>query len=262
MKLAISNIAWAAEQDEAVYSLMQKYGFGGLEIAPTRIFPDAPYENIAEAKQWCKDLQEDYGFVVPSMQSIWFGRTEKVFGSNEERKALIEYTKKAIDFAAAIGCGNLVFGCPKNRVKPENADNAAAIEFFRQAGEYAAQKGTVVAMEANPTIYGTNYINRTPEAFALIDEVGSNGFKLNLDVGTMIYNQEAVSELAGKAEYINHVHISEPNLVLIEKRKLHQELADWLREVKYEDFVSVEIGRRDNLTDIENVLCYVKEVFG
>lgn len=262
MKLSISNIAWAAEQDEAVYSLMQKYGFGGLEIAPTRIFPDAPYENIAEAKQWCKDLQEDYGFVVLSMQSIWFGRSERVFGSDEERKALIEYTKKAIDFAAAIGCGNLVFGCPKNRIKPENADNAAAIEFFRQIGEYAAQKGTVVAMEANPTIYGTNYINTTQEAFALIDEVASANFKLNLDVGTMIYNQEAVSGLAGKAEYINHVHISEPNLVLIEKRKLHQELADWLREVKYEGFVSVEMGRQDNLTDIENVLCYVKEIFG
>lgn len=262
MKLSISNIAWTAEQDELVYALMQEYGFSGLEIAPTRIFPDTPYENIAEAKQWRKDLQEDYGFVVPSMQSIWFGRTEKVFGSNEERKALIEYTKKAIDFAAAIGCGNLVFGCPKNRIKPDNADNAAVIEFFRQIGEYAAPKGTVVAMEANPTIYGTNYINRTTEAFALIDKVDSNGFKLNLDVGTMIYNQEAVSELAGKAEYINHVHISEPNLVLIEKRKLHQEMADWLREVKYEGFVSVEMGRRDNLTDIKNVLCYVKEIFG
>lgn len=262
MKLAISNIAWASEHNEAVYSLMQKYWFGGLEIAPTRIFADAPYEHIAKAEQWAQELQSRYGFVVPSMQSIWFGRSEKVFGSAEEREVLVGYTKKAIDFAAAIGCGNLVFGCPKNRVKPETADEFAVINFFRQIGDYALDKGTVVAMEANPVIYNTNYINTTPEAFVLIDEVASEGFKLNLDLGTMIYNQELIYELAGKEKYINHLHISEPNLALIEKRKLHQEMADWLREVRYEGFVSVEMSRQDNISDIEKVLCYVKEIFG
>ena len=45
MKLAVSNIGWSAEQDEAVFALMKEYGFDGLEIAPTRIFTDAPYES-------------------------------------------------------------------------------------------------------------------------------------------------------------------------------------------------------------------------
>ncbi len=261
MKLSISNIAWAAEQDKAVYALMQKYGFTGLEIAPTRIVAANPYEHIGEARQWAQELKRRYCFEVPSMQSIWFGRSEKLFGSDMEREVLFDYTKKAIDFAEAVGCENLVFGCPKNRVKPEKTDETVAIDFFRQLGKYALDKGTVVAMEANPIIYNTNYINTTKEAFALIDEVCSAGFKLNLDLGTMIYNQEAVSELAGKVEYINHVHISEPNLVLIDKRDLHNEVADLLRLEKYDCFVSVEMGRQDNLSDIESVLCYVKEVF-
>lgn len=54
-----------------------------------------------------------------SMQSIWYGRTEKLFGTEEERNLLLDYTKSAVDFAAAIGCKNLVFGCPKNRCIPE-----------------------------------------------------------------------------------------------------------------------------------------------
>ena len=38
------------------------------------------------------------------MQSIWFGRQERLFGSEEEREILIDYTKKAVDFAVAIQC--------------------------------------------------------------------------------------------------------------------------------------------------------------
>ena len=51
------------------------------------------------------------------MQSIWYGMIEK-FDSSDKRQKLIKYTKKAIDFAVAIECSKLVFGCPKNRVAP------------------------------------------------------------------------------------------------------------------------------------------------
>ena len=129
-KLSISNIAWTEENDAAVYGLMKKYGFQGLEIAPTRIFPERPYDKNSEADAWSKQLKSEYGFCVPSMQSIWYGRQEKIFGTDEERKTLLNYTKKAIDFAAAIGCKNLVFGCPRNRNLPDGADESLAVAFF------------------------------------------------------------------------------------------------------------------------------------
>ena len=50
MKLSISNIAWDGSQDGKVYELMIWYGYSGLEIAPTRIFPEAPYSKNTEAK--------------------------------------------------------------------------------------------------------------------------------------------------------------------------------------------------------------------
>lgn len=89
-KLSISNIAWQADEDTVVYEWMKKYGYDGLEIAPTRIFPEAPYERLEEAGNWAAALQEQHGFVVPSMQSIWFGRQEKLFGTAEERQILLE----------------------------------------------------------------------------------------------------------------------------------------------------------------------------
>ena len=134
MKLSISNIGWSNENDVNVYELMKKYGYSGLEIAPTRIFPEAPYDKLKEAGVWVENFKKKYGLCVSSMQSIWFGRQEKIFGSKEERQILVEYTKKAIDFASVIGCRNLVFGCPRNRNLPEGKDGDSAVEPFLICG--------------------------------------------------------------------------------------------------------------------------------
>ena len=261
MNLSISNIGWTKENDEFVYAIMKENGFVGLEIAPTRIFPEQPYNKLDAAKTWAKELKSEYGFVVPSMQSIWYGRNEKLFGTDEERAALVDYTKKAIDFAEVIGCKNLVFGCPRNRSIPDDADENIAIEFFRSIGDYAVLHGTVVGMEANPPIYNTNYINDTVSALELAEKVDSDGFKLNLDVGTMIENGEDVSALKGRENYINHVHISEPGLKFIEKRQLHCELAVLLNNSNYSGFVSIEVGKQDDVKELEKMMKYVKNVF-
>ena len=69
-RLSLSNIAWAAEDDEAVYQLMAQHGFQGLEIAPARIMGERPYEAIEQAAGWAESLASRYGFCIPSMQSV------------------------------------------------------------------------------------------------------------------------------------------------------------------------------------------------
>lgn len=261
MKLSISNIGWKIEQDETVYFLMKEYGFTGLEIAPTRIFPERPYELILEAAAWSSVLMEKYGILVSSMQSIWFGRQEQLFGTDDERKALLEYTKKAVDFAAAVGCRNMVFGCPRNRVVPKGTDSDLAIGFFKEIGDYAAQNGTIIGMEANPEIYHTNYINDTPSALELVKRVDSKGFRLNLDVGTMIHNHEDVGSFEDSVQLISHVHISEPELKEIKPRRLHLDLKKLLLDESYMGYVSIEMGKTDDLSVIEEKMKYVRSVF-
>ncbi len=262
MKLSISNIAWTSEKDQVVYNMMNEIGFEGLEIAPTRIFPEKPYDKCLEAKQWRKNLLEKHGFKVSSIQSIWYGRKEKLFGSDEERGFLLNYTKKAIDFAEAIGCGNLVFGCPQNRSLPEGIDEQIALSFFEELGNYAVKHGSVVSMEANPPIYNTNYINDTISAIDLIEKVESKGFLLNLDLGTMIENDENISILKGKEHLINHIHISEPGLKAIKERKRHNQLVELLNDYGYEKYISIEVGRQDDVSVLENNMIYVKRIFG
>lgn len=262
LKLSVSNIAWVAANDGEVFSAMKDLGFDGLEIAPTRVFPELPYDRCPEAGVFAKKIKKEYGFVIPSMQSIWYGRKENIFNGEEDRETLREYTKKAILFAKEIGCGNLVFGCPKNRIVPEGGDPKAANGFFKAIGDYAKANGTVVGMEANPTIYGTNFVNTNASALKLIEEVESDGFKLNLDVGTMIENGEDIAVLKGHAGLINHVHISEPNLVPVQKRKLHNELNEFLRQEGYEGFVSIEMKTTDDIDGLKRIMEYVVSVFG
>lgn len=263
MNLSISNIAWDASNDIAVYALMQKYAFAGLEIAPTRIFPEEPYDvhKMEMVRNWSLQLKKNYGFRVPSMQSIWYGRQEKIFGTDSERERLLIYTKQAIDFANNARIHNLVFGCPRNRVLEDRSHWKTGVSFFKELGNYALEKNTIVGMEANPPIYNTNYINTTREALDLIDEVASDGFRLNFDMGTMIENKEDVSVLHGQVKKINHVHISEPGLKTIEKRMQHKELAACLQEEGYQGFVSIEMAKVEDICIIEECMAYVRDVF-
>lgn len=265
MKLSISNIAWTNAFDEKMYLELQKYSYTGLEIAPTRIFPEDPYNHLSQANEWSDQMYQKYGLTIPSLQSIWYGRNEKLFHSDEERKSLLEYTKKAIDFAEAVDAKNLVFGCPRNRNIPDdiNTDiiNDIAIPFFHELGEYALSHHTVIGMEANPSIYNTNFINSTAQAITLIKNVNSDGFKLNFDLGTVITNDEDINVLKGNVYLINHVHISEPHLNCIQHREIHKQLFESLKEENYQGYISIEMGKQDDIHPVIEAMKYVKEVF-
>ena len=111
-QLAISNIAWLKDDDEAVYTAMQQAGFTGLELAPTRIFSEAPYENLTSALLFGGYLKNRWGFSVPSLQSIWYGQKGNIFNP-ADTEPLLDYTAQAFQFAHSLNCPSLVFGCPK-----------------------------------------------------------------------------------------------------------------------------------------------------
>lgn len=263
LKLSISNIGWAMENDEYMYNYLKEVGFEAIEIAPTRIFEANPYNEIEKAREYSEKIKEKYSLNISSIQSIWFGKSEEVFKSKEEREILIEYTKKAIDFASAINCNNIVFGCPKNRNINGNNKNYIEIakEFFEELGNYAIEKNTVIAIEPNPVIYDTNFINTTEEAFEFVKKLNNLGVKVNVDLGTIINNNEELSILAENIDLINHIHISEPYLEKIQKRDIHFKLVKILKENNYGKYVSVEMKNLNSLDIISEILEYVKEVF-
>lgn len=262
LKLAISNIAWDKINDQRMYEYLKNEDITGLEIAPTRLFEKEPYEQLNQRKEYAKMLKSKYNLDIVSMQSIWFGKTQNIFESDVNAKELIQYTIKAIDFAEAVGCTNLVFGCPKNRnIRNYNEDYIKAIKFFKEIGEYANKKKTVIAIEPNPTIYNTNFLNYTEQAIQFVKEINLGGIKVNYDLGTVICNDEKLEILKNNIDLINHIHISEPNLEIIKQRKVHEELAKILKESNYSKYVSIEMKKNEKIEDLEKTIEYVKNIF-
>lgn len=261
MNLSISNIAWESIYDEEMYLYLQQSGYAGLEIAPTRVFPESPYNHISEAKEWALNLKTKYCLEIPSMQSIWYGHTERLFGSNEERKQLIDYTKKSILFAEAIGCKNLVFGNPKNRDTDDlSRDLEIALQFFKEIGDYAFNHNTVISLEPNPVIYNTRFMNTTAETVQVIEAVNSKGIKLNVDLGSMIYNNEDVEYLKQISQHIHHIHISEPGLKSLEKRtELHKSILSIANKYCCNSFVSIEMGKQ-KIDDVKEIMEYLMDL--
>jgi len=260
MKVTISNIAWQPENDAEMYAFLKKKKCAGIEIAPTRIFPENPYTDLEKVAFFRDELQSSYGLQVVSMQSICFGRNEAIFSSEEERNSLLAYIKQSIDFAAVLGCKNLVFGSPKNRNISPNQEELA-IEYFSEIGKYAAEKNTVFAFEPNPVIYGTNFINTTSQAIDFVKACNVEGLKVNFDLGTVIYNEESLTILENNLKWINHVHISEPYLEKIQHRSLHEELYSILKKEKYANYISIEMKGGSEIEKIKDIIQYIQDVF-
>lgn len=259
MNLAASNIAWCEENDDDMYCFLNANGFTGLEIAPTKLFGNTPYDHIEDACLFSNRLKEQFGLSICSMQSIWYGVANNIFDSIEDRDFLLNYTKSAIRFAEALGCKNIVFGCPKNRHIHKNIQNAEAIahDFFSQLGEYAKLHNTIIAIEANPSCYNTNFINTTKQAFDFCKKTNSDGLKVNVDVGTMIYNNEDEKVLLDNVKFINHIHISEPFLKKIANdRSIHYSILN----LPYNNYYSIEMNNENSVSDVKDSILYLKEL--
>ncbi len=260
MKLSISNIAWEESYDKEVYNYLKEVGFTGLEIAPTKVFKEEPYRHKTDALLWANELYVNYGLHISSIQSILHGRNENIFSSEKERAFLISYMKNIIDFASLMNCHNIVFGCPKNRVLKNDNDLVYAINFFKELSHYAGLKNTCISIEPNPSIYGTNFINTTSQAIAFIKEIDSPFFKLNLDTGTILKNEEDLAIVENYINLINHIHISEPFLTPIKNRGLHKELNSILIHTNYTKYISIEMKQTDT-NKLYGVIDYVRTTF-
>lgn len=267
MKLSISNIAWEPNEDKEVFELIEKYSFGGVELAPPKLFKDSSNVSDQAIKDYL-DYMKPYNFKFPAMQSLLFGKPElKIF--DDSRNDTLVYLKKIIDLAQKLDVKVLVFGSPKNRFIGNMDRNEAyqiAIEFFKELGDYACSKDRYFCIEPNAKEYGCDFITNTDEAVALVQSVDSKGFRLHIDSAVIAMNNENIEDLLTKAlPYMEHFHISEPFLELIIHDKTnHQEFYRVLKKLKYDKWVSIEMKNNvltSNVDAVNRSLEFVSKIY-
>jgi sugar phosphate isomerase/epimerase len=186
------------------------------------------------------------------MQSLLFGvKDASLFGGAEAAAAFEAGMRRAIDLAERLGIGNLVVGSPKNRVIPDSMSRETAwthaAEVFRRLGDYADWHGCVLAMEPNPAVYGTNFLNSLVEADQFVRQTDHPAVTLNFDVGSIHLNGEFDSLprlLANTIERVSHIHVSQPQLALITPEvETLAPLFSALRSAGWEGWVSIEMRK-------------------
>jgi D-psicose/D-tagatose/L-ribulose 3-epimerase len=269
MKLAISNIAWQVEEEKHILPLLAKYGIQGIEIAPTKYWPDMTFATRSEISG-LKTRLNNAGFEIPAGQALLFGHPELViFHDNETRKRTKEYLVKASILCSDLGIHNLVFGSPKNRQRGEVPYKSAfdiATDFFRQVAEKIASYDITLCIEPNPSEYGCDFILTANEALEIVKQVNHPHFQLHLDSSALFLNREDPTVIIPQCiPYLRHFHISEPFLGLIgETHNNHDLIANSLNENEYRGWISIEMRSglsTENAVSIRRAIEYTKNVY-
>ncbi len=257
-RLAVSSIAWDADEDEAVAALLRNAGFGGIELAPTTRWAaplDAPPAEVAAYRAWW----ESRGFKIVAMQSLLYGRDDLLlFGTDVQRQALVDYLGGMAGLAAALGVPVLVFGSPKNRQRGEMPVEEAleiAVDFFRRVGTLAEANNVRFCIEPNPPDYHCDFITTTAEAVALVERVNRRGIAVQGDIGAITMVGDSVGPaIRGAAKHIAHFHASEPELIETGTGTAdHPAAARALAEIGYQGWISIEMKKATTGSRLESI---------
>jgi sugar phosphate isomerase/epimerase len=247
VRLAVSNIAWPKEQDAAVADVLVQHGVAGIEVAPTKLFADPLAATDSEIEA-VKRFWADRGIAIVAAQALLFGKPHlTLFDSVEVRAATFTHLAGIARFCAKLSAEALVFGSPKNRrisALPKSDADRIAIGFFTRLADVAQAVGTCIVMEANPPVYGADWVTTAAEAIALVEAVNHPGFRLHLDTGCMTLAGDSIAETFARGGHlVKHFHVSEPNLAApgTSGPVDHAAFAAALRELNYDGWVSLEM---------------------
>lgn len=238
----VSAIAWGPEVEAEAWEMLAGLGIRDLELPPARYFPDVMAATEGEARGLGAAFAER-GFRIRSFQALLFGQADlQLFGDGSCEAYLTQLCR----LAGWMGAGALVFGSPKNRLRGGRSAVEARAEagaIFRRIGVVAEAAGTALCLEANPSVYGGDFLLTSMEVAELVRELGMPGIRMNVDLGEMALNELDVRALLPVLlPLAGHFHVSEPMLEpFAAGRGDHAGAAEILASQGYAGAVSLEM---------------------
>lgn len=268
MKRSISNLAWLDKNiDGKIAPLLLKYGFAGVDIAPS-VYWDNPFEITSFEINKIKNVWKSHGLKIQALQSLLYGYPKlTLFNGPEAREKMFLHLKRMIVIASELGAKALVFGSPQNRRLDERSrknSNSIALDFFGRLGDFAHKNGETFCLEPNPKEYGCNFINTHAEAIDFVKNVSSKGLAINIDTSAIILNKEPLSDTVAKClPFAGYVHVSEPWLTPIGKGGIdHLQLAKIFEDFGYKNWISFEMGKVPKMKVFERSLSHILQNYG
>lgn len=266
-QLAVSNLAWPAEQDDATFALLARLGVAGVEVAPTRL---ATWDALSAGQL------ADYrgrlaasGLAASSLQAVLFGLPElQLLGEEAVFAAMREHIRRVSDVAVQLGARTMVFGSPRNRLRGTMAAEAAwtiARERLHVLGEIAAAADVVIGVEPVPAFYGGDFLTSWEDVLRMVEEVASPGLQVHLDTGCVSLGGGAIqTAIEACADSLVHFHAAQVQLGSFENPDpAHAQAAAALQRIGYNGWVAIEMRQQptEPLAAVAQAVRFVRSVY-
>jgi D-psicose/D-tagatose/L-ribulose 3-epimerase len=249
VNLAVSNIAWDRAEQSEILRLLTDLGVVGVEVAPTKLWPDWADATPAEADALRQSI-ETFGLRIPALQSVLFGLPDlQLFGNEAGTSSLVAHLARVAELAGRMGAGAIVFGSPRNRDRGELSHALAmdrSIPVLRAIGDVCAAVGTCFCLEPNPERYNCNFLTHWQDVAELVTRVGHPGVAVHLDTACIhLAGDDPVEAIDACGATMRHFHVSEPELGDFASPTIdHGRIGAALRASSYSGYVSIEMRRQ------------------
>jgi D-psicose/D-tagatose/L-ribulose 3-epimerase len=244
MKYAISNIAWDHADEMTLLPFLRNQGVSGIEVAPTKVWPDWDGLNTTSARIYAHRLKGE-GFDIPSMQGIFYGKQlGSIFDASNHLQILNHLTFIA-DIASEMGVRTVIFGAPSMRQNPQircDSSCKSILPFLKAAAEIFSLSSLILCIEACSAYYNCNFITKHSDLIHMIDLVNEPGFGLHIDAANLFETNERLAEIWTSRLPVQHFHMNEPGLVgFTLPRVPHADNINFLKSVNYSNWISIEM---------------------
>jgi len=251
MKFAICNEIFQGWKIEDVFARAASVGYAAVEIAPFTL-ADSVLDIPASDRARIREAASRSGIEIAGIHWVLV-KPEGMYINHSDpgiRQRTAEYFRALVDFCADLGGKVVVVGSPKQRnvlpgVSPQQAWEWAA-ETFRSAVSRAVERGVTVCLEPLAPVE-TNFINTASEAIRFVKELSSPNFKIILDVKAMCSEAKPIPQIIHESwPMFAHFHANDKNLKGPGFGEVDfRPIADALKDVEYDGFVSVEVFKFD-----------------
>jgi sugar phosphate isomerase/epimerase len=215
-KLAICNEVWGKRPVEEVFATAAGLGYNGVEIAPFTL-ADSAEEIASERRRQIVEAAAKASVEIVGLHWLFVSPPGLHMTTPDEgtRQRTVNYLRTLIDLCADLGGKVMVFGSPKQRnIEPPNTLAAARtnmIQGLRDVAPLCQQRGVTLCLEAL-SHKETNLITTVAQAAEVVDQVGTPGIDIMLDVKAMASMPDGIVNTIKKfGRRAKHFHANDPS---------------------------------------------------
>ena len=218
VELAFSTNAYTRHSLPEAVERIASHGYAGVELLgdePHAYFPDfsesdrrAVLGALADTGLAVSNVNANtaMGYYRDPPPSAFF-EPSLITADRSDREWRVEYTRQAIDLAAATDAPAVCVAT--GRPLPGNPPASARKHLRRSLDavlDYAEERDVDVGIEFEPELL----VECTDEVLALLEEVGRDSLGVNLDVGhAAVYGEDVADSIRRSAGHITGVHIED-----------------------------------------------------